>query len=344
MKTVRLVAVGSPLEEQQIDVPSVGREDILIRIRAAGICHSDAHYRAGVSPVPRLPLTLGHEVAGVVEEIGGSVEHFEPGNRVCVHYLATCGTCRFCRAGNEQFCPTAEMIGKHRDGGYAEFIAMPARSVFRLPDEIPFEQGAIMMCSSATSLHALRKARLRAGESVAVFGVGGLGISAVQLAKALGAGEVFAVDINPRKLELAARFGAISVDATAGDPVAHLWELSGGRGVDIALELVGLPATMRQAVQALGVLGRAALVGLTQDRFEVAPYLELLNKEAEIIGVSDHLASEIPVLLEFAQNRKLDLSGNLIRAVPLEAAAINDALDRLEHFGDDVRVVIIAQG
>src|SRR5436190_11693548 len=207
MKTIRLVALRSPLQEREIDVPSVGPRDVLIRVRAAGICHSDAHYRAGISPVKQLPVTLGHEIAGVVERAGTAVENFNVADQVCVHYLVTCGSCRFCTNGHEQFCPSAEMIGKHRDGGYAEFIAVPERSVFHLPDEIPFEQGAIMMCSSATSLHALRKARLRPGETVAVFGVGGLGLSAIQLAKAMGAGEVFAVDIQPAKLALAQQLG-----------------------------------------------------------------------------------------------------------------------------------------
>ena len=182
MKAIRLVTIGSPLQEQDVDVASVGPSDVLIRVRAAGICHSDVHYRAGVSRVKQLPLTLGHEVAGVVEEVGAQVARFKPGDRVCIHYLVTCGACAFCRAGNEQFCSTGEMIGKHRDGGYAEFIAVPERSVVRLPDEIPFEEGAILMCSSATSLHALNKARFRTGETVAVFGAGGLGISAIQLA------------------------------------------------------------------------------------------------------------------------------------------------------------------
>src|SRR5881392_2733499 len=172
MKAIRLTRIGNPLEELRIPKPSVGAGDVLIRIKAAGICHSDAHYRAGVSPVARLPITLGHEVAGVVEKTG---------ERVWVHYLATCGQCAFCQRGTEQFCTTVQMIGKDRDGGFAEFIAVPERSVFHLPEEIPFEQGAILMCSSATSLHALRKARLRPGEIVAVFGIGGLGLSAIQL-------------------------------------------------------------------------------------------------------------------------------------------------------------------
>jgi 2-desacetyl-2-hydroxyethyl bacteriochlorophyllide A dehydrogenase len=341
MRAVRLIKPGSPLKEEEIEIPPVGVGDVLIRVKGAGICHSDAHYRAGVSPVEPLPLTLGHEIAGVVEETGGEVAGFATGDRVCVHYLVTCGQCVFCKAGTEQFCAAVQMIGKHRDGGYAEFIVVPERSVFRLPDEIPFEQGAILMCSSATSLHALNKARLRPGETVAIFGVGGLGISALQLAKHLGAAKVFAVDINPRKLELAEHFGAIPVDAAAGNPVEQLQELTHGRGVDVALELIGLPLTMHQAVRSLGILGRAALVGLTQETFEVAPYSEIVNKEAEIIGVSDHLASEIPVLLDLARTRKLDLFHGIIRTVPLEAGAVNHALDRLEKFSDDVRVVIL---
>ena len=340
MNAVRLFKAGSSLEGQEIEIPPFGARDVLIRVKAAGICHSDAHYRAGISPVARLPLTLGHEVAGVVEKTGNDVQDFAAGDRVCVHYLVTCGQCVFCKEGTEQFCATGEMIGKHRDGGFAEFITVPERSVFRLPAEIPFEQGAILMCSAATSLHALNKARLRAGETVAVFGVGGLGISALQLAKHFGAAEVFAVDINPAKLALAQRFGAIPVNASAGNPVEQLGELTRGRGVDVALELIGLPLTMHQAVQSLSILGRAALVGLTRETFEVAPYSEILNKEAEIIGVSDHLAIEISLLLDLARTRKLDLSHGIIRTVPLAAGAINGVLNGLEQFSGDVRVVI----
>jgi 2-desacetyl-2-hydroxyethyl bacteriochlorophyllide A dehydrogenase len=342
MKAVRLVEPGRPLELRDVPIPLPGPRDVLVRVRAAGICHSDAHYRAGKSRVHPLPLTLGHEVAGLVEQVGGEVKHFRPGDRVCLHYLATCGQCVYCEQGNEQFCTTGQMIGKYRDGGYAEFILMPARSVFPLPDSIPFPQGAIMMCSSATSLHALSKARLQSGETVAVFGVGGLGVSAIQLAKAFGAGAVFAVDINPRKLELAARFGAVPLNASETDPVSAIQKLTQGRGVDVALELIGLPLTMQQAVRSLAIKGRAALVGITDKTFPVAPYHELINKEAEIIGVSDHLAQEIPLLTDLVASRKLDLSNIVTRSVSLAAKAINDTLDSLENFGDDVRVVIEA--
>jgi 2-desacetyl-2-hydroxyethyl bacteriochlorophyllide A dehydrogenase len=340
MKAVRLVQTKRPLELHDVPRPQPGPRDVLVRVMAAGICHSDAHYRAGKSRVHPLPLTLGHEVAGIVEACGGEVKQFRAGDRVCIHYLATCGQCRYCRDHTEQFCASGQMIGKYRDGGFAEFIAMPEPSVCKLPDEIPFEHGAIMMCSSATSLHALNKARLRPGETVVVFGIGGLGISAIQIAKALGARDVFAVDIQPAKLQRAQEFGAIAINAKLADAVEQIRERTDGRGVDVALELIGLPLTMQQAVRSLANMGRAALAGITEKNFDISPYHELINREAEVIGVSDHLATEIPVLLEMARSGKLNLSRVVTRTVPLEAAAINEALDRLQAFCEDFRVVV----
>jgi propanol-preferring alcohol dehydrogenase len=340
MKAIRLIEPNRPLELCEVPVPAVGPNDVLVRVKAAGICHSDAHYRSGRSRVQPLPLTLGHEVAGLVEIVGANVAEFQPGDRVCVHYLATCGNCRQCRRGTEQFCQSGAMIGKHRDGGYAEFLVMPARSLFRLPQKISFEIGAIMMCSSATAFHALKKARLKRGESVAVFGLGGLGISAVQLAKACGAQEVFGIDIKPAKLALTKGFGVSPIDASQIDPVSEILRLTQGRGVDVALELIGLPLTMRQAVLSLAIQGRAALAGITDQPVKIHPYQELLNKEAEIIGVSDHLAQELPALIDYVLAGKLDLSGAISRVIGLEAAAVNQTLDELEKFGDSVRVVI----
>src|SRR5213596_4017624 len=149
MRAVRLVQIGAPLENAESEVPEIGVSEVLIRVGAHGICHSDAHYRAGISKIDNLPVTLGHEVAGRVEKIGSDVTNVAAGDRVCVHYLVHCGSCEFCLRGLEQFCRSGEMIGKHRDGGYAKFIKVPAKNAFRLPDEIAFEAGAIMMCSSA---------------------------------------------------------------------------------------------------------------------------------------------------------------------------------------------------
>jgi propanol-preferring alcohol dehydrogenase len=318
----------------------VGAKDILVRVKAAGICHSDAHYRADVSPVRPLPRTLGHEIAGLVETCGSDVTRLKPGDRVCVHYMATCGECEYCSRGLEQFCTSGQMIGKHRDGGYAEYLCAPARSAFPIPADLAWEHAAILMCSSATSMHALQKARLRAGETVAVFGAGGLGMSAIQLALAMGARQVFAVDIRESKLALAQRLGAVPVNAAACDPVAEIRARTAGRGVDVALELIGLPQVMRQALQSLAVLGRCAIAGITDRTFEVAPYLELIGREAEIIGVSDHLAQEIPQLIDCVRDGRLRLSDVITRTVPLEADDINAVLDNLGRFDGQIRAVI----
>lgn len=341
MRAIRLLRTGAQLAEESVPAPAPGPQDVLVRVRAAGICHSDAHYRAGIAPA-RLPCTPGHEVAGVVEACGAGVTAFRPGDRVCLNYLVTCGECEWCRAGHEQFCVTAEMIGKDRDGGFAEFVCVPARGVLPLPDAVPFEHGAVLMCSSATALHALNKARVAAGHTVAVFGAGGLGVSAIQLARMRGASEVFAVDVHPRKLALAKSLGATPVDARAADPVAEIRRLTAGRGVNAALELIGLPETMRQCVESLAVHGRAALAGLTDRTFSVSPYRNLLGREAEVIGVSDHLVGELRELIGLAARGELDLSPVVTRTVPLEAAAINSALDELERFGGEVRSVIRA--
>jgi propanol-preferring alcohol dehydrogenase len=340
MRAVRLVEVGKPLEEADVPIPEIGSSDVLIRVTAAGICHSDAHYRGGISKIDHLPLTLGHEVAGYVEQVGREVTNVLPRDRVCVHYLVHCGTCEFCSRGLEQFCRSGQMIGKHRDGGYAEFIKVPARNAVTLPNEISFELGAVMMCSSATALHALKKARLKPGESLAIFGFGGLGFSALQLARVFECGDAYVVDINPAKLRSAVRMGAIAIDAKAADPVAQIKGATAGRGVDVAVELIGSAKTMRQAVLCLGPLGRAALVGLTAESMSVHPYTELINKEVEIIGVSDHLAAELPALIEFARSGKLRFPAETMRVVDLDAAQINAALDALQDSIDHFRTVI----
>jgi 2-desacetyl-2-hydroxyethyl bacteriochlorophyllide A dehydrogenase len=341
MKAVRMVQVGRPLQMQEIPVPVIAEGDILVRVRAAGICHSDAHYRAGRSPVRPLPMTLGHEVAGVVEQIGAQVASVKVGDRVCLHYNITCGDCYYCSAGNEQFCVKGLMLGHYTNGGYAEYIAVPARNAIPLPDEIPFEQGATLMCASATAFHALRKSKLKAGETAAIFGVGGLGMSAVQLARAFGALDVFAVDINEDKLDIAEQYGAIPINARHLEPVSEIRRRTKGAGVDVALELIGLSQTMRQAVQCLGVMGRAVIAGISDRPLEIDTYRELLGNEAEVIGSNDHLLQELPVLVEMARRKVLDTSRIVTRTVPLEADAINQALDALEQFGSDVRTVVM---
>jgi propanol-preferring alcohol dehydrogenase len=338
-RALRLVAQDTPLVEEDLPIPELAAGEALVSVQAAGICRSDVHYLQGSPRLPPLPRTLGHEVAGVVEALGpnppaGIME----GLRVGIHYQTSCGTCRFCQAGNDQFCVSGQMIGNSRDGGYAEKIVVPARNLVAVPDDVAIEHAAVMMCSSATSYHALRKGRLQPGERVAVFGLGGLGQSAVQLALALGAAAVYGVDVNPAKVALAAHYGATPVagGASAVDAI-----LSDSGGVDVALELVGLAETMRQAVEVLAPQGRAAAVGLAEEAFTIDAYEDLILREGEIIGVSDHLASELAPLLDIAARGELDLSRVVSNQVPLEADPVNGALDDLAAFGDEVRTVIV---
>jgi propanol-preferring alcohol dehydrogenase len=341
MKAVRMVEAGKPLELQEIPIPHAGEKDVLVRVRAAGICHSDAHYRAGRSSMGRLPITLGHEIAGEVEWVGSQVTGIKTGERVALHYNISCGNCEHCQSGNEQFCSTVQMLGHHVDGGYAEYIAVPARNTVNLPEEIPFEAGATLMCASATALHALRKGRVKAGETVAIFGVGGLGLSAIQLAKAMGAVEVYAVDIKPDKLELASEYGAIPIDAGRCEAVEEIRRLTKNKGVNVALEMIGLPRTMQQTVESLSVLGRAVIVGISKIPLEVNPYATLIGYEAEIIGSNDHLLEELHLLVDMVRNHKLDISRVVSQVIPLDADKINQRLDDLENFTNDVRAVIV---
>ena len=314
---------------------------MLVRVKAAGICHSDVHYRAGTSPVRPLPMTLGHEVAGVVETVGRTVKDLKAGDRVCLHYNITCGDCVSCASGNEQFCPTGLMIGHYIDGGFAEYIAVPGRNALRLPQEIPFEQGATLMCASATAYHALRKGGLQPGETAAIIGVGGLGMSAVQLARAFGALTVLAVDIREESLAFAAHFGAIAINARKVDPVEEIRRLTGGRGADVAVELVGSSRTMHQAVKCLAPLGRAVLVGITRDPLTLDTYREVLGGEAQVIGSNDHLLSELPTVIEMARRGILDTSRVVTRSIPLDAGSINSALDGLEKYSTGIRTVVV---
>lgn len=340
MKAVRFIGIGQPLQMQDVPVPTLDDHDILVQVMAAGICHSDAHYRAGLSAVSPVPLTLGHEVAGVVARIGGRVTNVAVGERVCLHYNVTCRDCYYCAAGHEQFCDAVQMLGHQRDGGYAEYISVPARNAIPLPDEIPFAQGATLMCASATAFHALRKGRMTAGERVAIFGAGGLGQSAIQLARAFGALDVYAVDINEDKLRLAERGGAIPVNGSQGNVVGKIRTLTGGKGVDVAIEMIGLPKTMKQAIRCAGVLGRVVIVGLSSRPIEIDTYNELLGREVELIGSNDHLLQELPLLVEMARRKVLDVSRVVTRTIPLQADAINAALDALGRFGSELRVVI----
>jgi D-arabinose 1-dehydrogenase-like Zn-dependent alcohol dehydrogenase len=301
MRAIQLIQQGSPLEERELDEPLPRDGEIVVDVRAAGICHSDAHYRAGGGRV-NLPVTLGHEVAGVIRDTN---------ERVALHYLVDNG----------------EMIGKERDGGYAERIVVERHNAIAIPDEVPFEHAAIMMCSTATAWHALRLAQIRSGESLAIIGFGGLGVSAIQLARVLGVTKISAVDVVPEKLKLATSLGA---ETELGE-------------VDVALEFSGNPAAALRALRALKPGGRLIIVAINLRKLEIDPYSDVLTKERRIIGCSDHTREELLELMQIAKRREIDLSHAITRTVPLEANEINAVLDDLDRGTTHLRTVIITE-
>ncbi len=339
MQAIRLIEYGKPLQSVEVPDPAPGEGEIVVDVHRAGICHTDAHYRAG-SGKTALPVTVGHEIAGVVSAIGANVTGLREGERVALHYLVYCGTCERCRRYGEQFCASGEMLGKERDGGYAERIVVPAANAIPIPDEVPSEVAAIMMCSTATAYHAIRLAGLQKGDSLAVLGFGGLGVSAVQLARALGAAQVFAVDVVPEKLALAEKFGATPLDVR--DTPAHraLLAATDGRGVDIAIEFTGHAEVARSGLRSLTPGGRLMIVAINLRKFEFDPFADLLARERRIIGCSDHTRAELAELMELARTGALDLSRAITRTVPFEAEAVNGVLDDLEKGSGHLRTVI----
>ncbi|HYS54845.1 MAG TPA: zinc-binding dehydrogenase [Thermoanaerobaculia bacterium] len=295
MRAIRLVRHGAPLIEQDIADPEPRSGEVLIEIRAAGICHSDAHYRHQPGRV-NVPRTLGHEIAGVIAGTN---------KRVAAHYLL----------------PNGGMIGKEVDGGYAEKIVVPEANAIAIPDPIAFEQAAIMMCSTATAYHALRLALFKRPEYLAILGFGGLGISALQLGRRLGASRIQVAERVPEKLALAAELGAIS----------------GLRdGVDVALDFVGNRDLCLQALRALRPGGRLVLVAINLREFSFDAYADVLAKERHIIGCSDHTREELIELMQM----DLDLSRAVTRRVPLDADAINEVLEDLDRGTPHLRTII----
>lgn len=305
MRAVRLIRQGAPLQDLELADPVAGDGEIVVEVHAAGICHSDAHYRAGGGRV-NLPITLGHEVAGVIAGTG---------KRVALHYLLANG----------------DMIGKERDGGYAERVVVPAQSAIAVPDEVTLEHAAIMMCSTATSWHALKLSAIRPGQSLAIIGFGGLGVSALQLARTLGVTRIYAVDIVPEKLAMAESLGAIPIGPDGRLPQ-----------IDVALDFAGNSGACLDALRALAPGGRLMIVAINLRMLEIDPFADILTRERRIIGCSDHTRDELVELMEMARRGELDLSRAITRSVPLEAKAINAVLDDLDAGTPHLRTVILS--
>jgi len=343
MTVARLHRIGKTLSIDRIKIPTIDDTDVLIDVQACGLCHSDMNYRDGIAPVGKIPITLGHEIAGVVAKTGAQVKNLREHDRVLVHYIVSCGKCSFCRTGLENYCIHYRMIGKDIDGGFAEFVKVPVRSVIRLPTGLPFEQAALMGCAVPTAYHALKRGRVQSEEVVVIFGIGGVGIHAVQLAaKCFNAKMVIAVDVLDWKLELARKLGATAtVNAAKQDVPKAISRITQGKLGNVVLDFVARNTTMTQAVASSGKGGRVVIVGITRETLQITPYTTLLGNELEIVGVDDHLYSELIELLQLVRKSRISLSRSVTHTVDLDS--INQGFEILRSQRERaVRVVMTA--
>jgi alcohol dehydrogenase, propanol-preferring len=280
MKAAVLHEVGTPLVIEDVPVPECGPAEILIKVKACGVCHTDVHLAAGEWRMHKLPLILGHEAVGVVEQIGPEVTDFKVGDRAGIPWIySTCGKCEYCTSDREALCPQIRVTGFTVDGGYAEYIAVPASHAVVVPEGLNFVDAAPVYCAALTPYRALKISGARVGDTVAIWGVGGLGHYAVQIARAMGA-RVIAVDVAPGKLDLARQLGAdIAIDASRDDAAKAIRAVGAAH---VVINLAPTPAAIAQAVEALGRGGTLVLVGLPQGSFTL-PILRTVAKGIRIL-------------------------------------------------------------
>lgn len=342
MQAARLIEPGAPLEIHEVPVPEPAADEILVEVRACGICGTDLHLAVeGDIPVERTPITLGHEAAGIVAKTGKDVSDFSKGDRIALFPAAYCGVCDYCRNGHESLCESSKVYGMARDGALANFVAAPAHSAFHLPDNVPFDIGAVVTDAVSTPFHALRKrGKLQKGESVGVIGCGGLGSHAIQLAKMMEASPIVAIDIDPAARDRALKLGAdIAIDPLNGDPVKTLREFLGKSGLDVALEFVGRPETVELTIRCLTKGGRAVLVGVGMGKPSLPRIAAFVGRELSVLGSFGMDRSDIEELYELISSGQLDLSDSISARYPLEQA--NNALQHLARKDESVVRVVV---
>jgi 6-hydroxycyclohex-1-ene-1-carbonyl-CoA dehydrogenase len=329
---------GRVLETRTVPRPDPGPGEVLVRVSACGLCHSDLHYLDhGVPTFKSPPLILGHEISGTVVRVGAGVDPATVGASVLLAPVTTCGACVPCRTGRENICAAQRMLGNSVDGGFAEFVTAPARDAFPVPPEVPLEEACVVADALTTAYHAVtRRARVEPGETVVVYGCGGLGLCVVQVCALVGA-RVVAVDVDPRKLALAIALGAsLAIDAREGDPAKRVRRETDG-GADVAIEAIGLPKTQEQALASLRAGARLVLLGYAAEPMSLAGS-RVTYRELTVIGTLGCRPVDFPAVLRLVRDRRLVIGPLVTHRHTLEG--INDGLDALRR-GDGVRHIVV---
>ncbi len=338
MRAAVFTGANAPLRLETIPRPDPAAGEILVKVTACGLCHSDLHYMDhGVPTFKKPPLVLGHEISGVVVRAGAGVDEARVGTSVLLAPVTSCGECAMCRTGRENVCARQKMLGNTIDGGFAEYVVAPARDAFEIPADVPAEEACIVADALTTAFHGVtHRARVEAGEQVVVMGCGGLGLNVVQVAALVGA-RVVAVDVDPRKLALARELGAAAaIDAREGDTAKRVRAETGG-GADVAVEAIGNPKTQEQALSSLRTGGRLLLLGFAAENMSL-PGGRVTYREITVIGTLGCRPIDFPVVLDLVRRGRLSVGPLVTHRHAL--ASINEGYDALRR-GEGVRHIVV---
>lgn len=341
MKAAVLYEARQPLRLEDLEPPAVHHDDVLIRVKACGVCHTDLKVVEGRNPFES-PTILGHEVSGTIEEVGTNQRRaFEVGDRVIVGMRYKCSRCRYCLAGRENLCvdrpsppryqkADGTPVNRWNVGGFAQYLSVPGYMCFRIPDGLSLEEASVIGCRVTTAYNAVKhRARLEPGDSALVIGCGGIGLNTIQFLRCFGAHPIIAVDVIEEKLRAAKEFGAThTINAAEEDAVGAAKQLSGG-GVDKAFEAIGNPKTADQVVHSVRPGGTAIIIGgLGRSPFTLSSG-RFTTSEVTITGVSSRQANDVIDVLEMVRNGRIEVQKLISKTYPFQE--INQALEDLEH-------------
>ena len=341
MKAARFEASTRSLEIAEVPIPEPGPLEVLVKVEACGICLSDVHLLDGSIPPVVDSVIPGHESSGLVVRAGDLAGGWTEDQHVSLMGGRPCNECSNCGQGRPADCLALQLMGFHYDGAWAEYVAVPYYTLSLLPDRVPFEQAAILADAVATPYGALvERAQLRPGETVGLWGIGGLGTHAVQIARLIGASLIVAVDPLASARDRALKVGAdVALDPTEVDVAAEIRSITDGRMLDVAMDLVGKNAVLKQTITCLARRGRAVMVGLTMESLELGPGLLLGVQSQSILGHLGYKKENLDDLVALLANGRLDLSTSISDVIPLDE--VGEGVRRLaEKDGDPVRIVV----
>ncbi len=304
MRAVAITQYGTQLELIEVPVPEPRPDEVLIQVKASGLCSTDLHLLNGRQPLGNLPRILGHETAGIVVALGSDVRNWQVGDRVVVAIDVVCGECVHCRSGHTQRCQRKSRIGFESNGGHAEYVAVPAANLVLLPNNIDFKEASILPDALACMYHCLiTQGKLRINNRLVILGIGGLGIHGVQIARLAGA-DVVATSRRSHRLEAAREFGAIPVNPNETDLAKVIDDFTGGVGADVVADCIGTIASIQEGLSLLRPGGKLLVIAYIDEEFRV-PSIPLFSLEKEIIGCRGSTKQELVEIVNLVAQEKL---------------------------------------